>query len=66
MALVGNGAELEADEVPAGGERGHCPWSQEGMAKVPPPWSYLGRAASRPEESAGAAGGSLGGLSPRE
>lgn len=34
MALVGNGAELEADEVLAGGECGHCPWSPGGMSEL--------------------------------
>lgn len=34
MALVGNGAELEADEVLAGGECGNCPWSPGGMSEL--------------------------------
>lgn len=37
MALVGNGAELEADEVLAGGECGLCPWSPAGMGQGPAP-----------------------------
>lgn len=42
MALLGNGAELEADEVLDSGESGHFPRSPAGMAKVPPPWSGFG------------------------
>lgn len=58
MALVGNGEELGADEVLAGGKCGHCPWSPGGMSEPgrdgrgPAPLvPDLG--ASRPEEGAG-------------
>ena len=34
MALVGNGAELEVDEVLAGGECGHYPWSPGGVSEL--------------------------------
>lgn len=57
MALVGNGVELEADEVLAGGECGHCPWSGGDGPSSRTLGVSLGLAASRPEELAGAAEG---------
>lgn len=63
MALVGNGAELEADEVRAGGGCGHCAWTRPGCPKSRPLGPSLGPAASRRE---GWAGARKGGLCPRE
>lgn len=59
MALVGNGAELEADEVLAGGEPGMGERARRGRPRSRPLGPNLGPAASRLEEGAGAAGGGV-------
>lgn len=63
MALVGNGAELEVDEVLAGGECGHYPWSPGGVSELggdgqgPAPLvARLEPTVSRPEETGVASG----------
>lgn len=62
MALVGNGAELEVDEVLTFGECGHYPWSPGGMSELgrdgqgpAPSVASLEPTVSRPEEETGVA-----------
>lgn len=63
MALVGNGAELEADEVLAGGGVWALRLDPAGMANVPPPWSQCGPGSLPP---GGMGRSAKGALSPRE